>query len=101
MDDTIEHRGHGTLSDTEDVELAAVEYVVRPEATLDDSLSQWGGELTLSDANMTVDPGRYVLTLDDGARVDVELEPLGAGDGDARTVEFRGVGVFGRRVEDS
>ena len=100
MEEAFDRAGHGTLSDVEDIELAPVEYRLRTRPADDLGSDVWGGELQLPDPTMTVVPGRYVLTLDDGTRVDIDVEPLGSVDGDATHVEFTGVGAFGRRVEE-
>jgi hypothetical protein len=96
--ESIEQTGTGTLSDAEDVELTAVDYRIKTADTVGGVESDWGGELTFADAPMVIEPGRYVLTLNDGTQVAVDLEPLGSADGGAGRVEFRGVGVFGKPV---
>jgi hypothetical protein len=97
MAEVTEQSGEGTLFDTDDNELASVAYRVRPFSIEESGQSDWGGEISLPDSTMTIEPGMYILTLDDGTPVDIDVAPLGSVDGDARHFEFTGVGAFGRR----
>jgi hypothetical protein len=49
---------------------------------------------------MAVEPKRYAFRFG-GGRVDIDIEPLGAGDGDVHTVGFGGEGVSSRRVDNA
>src|SRR5215211_4317886 len=76
-----------TLPDAKDAEPMRVEYIARPESTLDVSPNEWAGEFAPPNSTEEADAGRRVLALDDGTLVDIEFESLGAGEGDVRTVE--------------
>ena len=98
MAEVREETGEGTLYDTNDVELAStVAYRIVPEPTVGDDETTWGGELYFAHRDEVVPPGLYVLALEDGTRVDVDISPRGA-EGDPRRVAFRGVGTFGQRI---
>ena len=90
--------GDGTLYDTDDNELAAVAYRIEHEADEGEPIVAWGGRLTF-DADVSLEPGRYVLEAEDGTRGDVEIEPAGADSGAGGQVLFTGVGVFGTPAE--
>ena len=100
-----EQTGEGTLFDTNNTELAtAVAYRIVPgpvvgrfEETGDEEQT-WGGELFFANEDEIVDPGLYVLATEDGTRVDIDIAPRGATNGDPRQVGFRGVGTFGERI---
>ena len=105
MSEVTEQTGEGTLYDPDDYELASsVAYRIVPgpivgafEATGDEEQT-WGGELFFAHADEIVDPGLYVLATEDGTRVDIDIAPRGAADGDPRRFAFRGVGTFGERI---
>lgn len=98
MAEVPDQTGEGTLYDIDDNELATVTYLVRSISTPEGDLGGWGGELVFPDSTVTVEPGRYVLSLSDGTLVDIDIAPLGSAGGDPRRVEFSGVGTFGRQV---
>ena len=89
--------GHGTLYDTDENEIASVAYRIERTPAEGSPVPTWGGELTFEDedAVLALDPGTYLLETEDGTRGEVEVEPAGAAEGDARHVAFRGHGVFG------
>ena len=47
---------------------------------------------------MIVNPGLYVLALEDGTRVDIDLASADDGDGRENQLAFRGVGTFEQRI---
>lgn len=96
MADNQELTGDGTLSDADENELASVTY--RIDALVADG-SEWGGEIYFPREDSFIDAGQYVLTLDDGTQVDIDLDP--AVDTEGRLHTFKGIGVFGHRVMDS
>lgn len=98
MAEVREQTGEGTLYDTDDNELATVAYRISPISPADAGEHEWGGQLFFPDPSMVVEPGLYVLALEDGTQVDIDVAPTGAATGDARTLEFAGVGSFGRRI---
>ena len=93
MADNQELTGEGTLSDSEANELASVTYRVD---TLVADNSEWGGEIYFPYEDTVVEAGLYVLTLDDGTQVDINLDS--AVDPEGREHAFKGIGVFGQRV---
>lgn len=98
-----EQTGEGTLYDTNDNEVAtAVAYRIVPGPVVGrfagEEEQTWGGELFFAHEDEIVDPGLYVLATEDGTRVDVDIDPRSAADGDPRQVTFRGVGAFGERI---
>ncbi len=93
MADTQVLTGNGTLNDADANELATVAYEIEP---LIADNSEWGGSLSFPNEETTVEPGMYVLTLEDGVQVDIDLAP--AVDSDGRDHAFKGIGVFGQRV---
>ena len=105
MAEVTEQTGEGTLYDTDDNELASsVAYRIVPgpvvgtfEETGDEEQA-WGGELFFAHEDEIVDPGLYVLATEDGTRVDIDIDPRSAADGDPRQVIFHGVGTFGERI---
>ncbi len=93
MADIQEQTGEGTLYDTDDNELATVAYRVgsqSPDGT------QWGGEIFFAHEDTVVDAGLYVLSLEDGTQIDIDLAP--AVDTEGRQHQFKGVGTFGQRI---
>ena len=91
--------GHGTLYDADDNELGAVAYRIEHDAGPDEPIVTWAGEVAF-EADVPLEPGRYVLETDDGTRGDVEIEPAGATSGAAGRFAFRGIGVFGAPPSD-
>jgi hypothetical protein len=57
-----------------------------------------GGELFYPHDDETVPPGLYVLALEDGTLVDIDLAPAGEDGDDPRRASFRGVGTFDKRI---
>jgi len=93
---TNEQTGQGTLYDTDDVELGDVAYKIVTGQGDDGRL--WSGELAFADEDVSVEPGLYVLTTEDGTQTDIEIEPSGATAGGPRQFAFNGVGTFGVRT---
>lgn len=89
-----ELEGHGTLYDGDENELAAVAYHIVRTPTPDSPIWAWGGDLTFEDEDVAIEPGCYVLEIEDGTRGEIDLKPSGAADGSARTVAFEGIGAF-------
>jgi hypothetical protein len=98
MADVRQQTGEGTLYDTDDNELATVAYRVAPISPEGADVHEWGGEIFFPDSTMVVEPGLYVLALEDGTQMDIDVAPPGAAGGDSSTLEFTGVGTFGRRI---
>ncbi len=105
MADVREQTGEGTLYDTNNAEVATtIAYridrgptVGEDETTGQDEIT-WGGCLFFAYEDEIVPPGLYVLELEDGTQVDIDINPRSVDDGDPRTVTFRGVGSFGQRI---
>jgi hypothetical protein len=93
MAEIQEQTGEGTLYDTSDNELATVAYKVEPQSP---DAAEWGGKLFFAHDDTVVDAGLYVLELEDGTQVDIDLAP--AVDPDGREHDFKGVGTFGQRI---
>ncbi len=99
MADVREEMGEGTLYDTDNTTLATtVAYRITPGPTVGENETTWSGELFFAHEDETVDPGLYVLGLQDGTQVDIDINPRSVEDGDPRHVSFRGVGTFGQRI---
>ncbi len=94
-----EETGEGTLYDTNDAALATtVAYRIVPGPVVGENEQTWGGELFFRYEDEEVSPGLYVLAVEDGTRVDIDINPRSVDDGDPRHVSFRGVGSFGQRI---
>jgi hypothetical protein len=93
MAEVEEQTGEGTLYDTDSNELAMVAYRV---ASITPDSPEWGGEIFFPHEDTIVDPGLYVLSLEDGTQVDIDL--ASAVDTEGREHAFRGVGTFGQRI---
>ena len=94
-----EETGEGTLYDTNDAELATtVAYRIEPGPSVGENEQTWGGALFFANEDEEVAPGLYVLALENGTRVDIDINPRSVEDGDPRNVTFRGVGSFGQRI---
>ncbi len=98
MENAREEMGEGTLYDTGNAELADVAYRIQPGPKLEGTPETWGGELFFADETLTVDPGLFVLALEDGTQVDIDINPASVEDGNPRHVTFRGVGTFRQRI---
>lgn len=99
MAEVREQTGEGTLYDVNDVEVAtSVAYRIAPGPRVGRNEQTWGGALFFAHEDEEVAPGLYVLALEDGTRVDIDLDPRSVEDGDPRNVAFRGVGSFGQRI---
>ena len=105
MTDLRDRTGEGTLYDTDNNPLAlSVAYRIIPGPVVDAfeetgaEEQTWGGELFFANPAELVDPGLYVLALEDGTRVDIDIDPRSAADGDPRHLTFRGIGTFGQRI---
>lgn len=99
MADLREQTGEGTLYDTEGAELAStVAYCIAPGSAVGEDETSWGGDLFFRFEDEELGAGTCVLALEDGTRVNIDIDPRIAGDGDPRQVAFRGVGEFGQRV---
>ena len=99
MADLREQTGEGTLYDTDNNELATtVAYRIVPGPTVGRDETTWGGELFFRFEDEELGPGLYVLALEDGTRVDIDIDPRTVADGDPRQVSFKGVGTFGERI---
>ena len=75
--------GRGTLYDADENELGAVAYRVRHDADPGAPVLDWEGEINLEPgtADVPLEPGRYVLELEDGTRGAIDLAPFGASSG--------------------
>jgi hypothetical protein len=93
MADVQEQTGEGTLYDTDDNELATVAYKV--ESRSPDG-AEWGGRVFFPHEDTVVDAGLYVLSLEDGTQIDIDLAP--AVDTEGRDHDFKGVGTCGQRI---
>lgn len=99
MAEVREQTGEGTLYDTANVELAtSVAYRIEPGPVVGRNEATWGGALFFANVDEEVEAGLYVLELEDGTQVDIDIDPRGVDDGDPRDVTFRGVGSFGQRI---
>ena len=99
MADVREQTGEGTLYDVNDVEVAtSVAYRIEPGPRVGENEQTWGGALFFPNEDEEIDPGLYVLALENGTRVDIDVNPRSVQDGDPRNVTFRGVGSFGQRI---
>ena len=90
-------QGSGTLYDADENELGTVAYRIEHDAEPGEPIVTWAGELELEAEvpDVPLEPGRYVLEIDDGTRGEVEIEPAGATSGAAGRFAFTGLGVFG------
>jgi hypothetical protein len=93
MAEMTEQTGEGTLYDTDDNELATVAYKVEPQSP---DGAEWGGEIYFPYEDTVLDAGLYVLSLEDGTQIDIDLAP--AVDTEGRQHAFKGVGTFGQRI---
>lgn len=94
MADVPEQTGEGTLYDTDDNELATVAYKIEPRSP---DGAEWGGTIFFPhEDTAVVDPGLYVLSLEDGTQIDIDLAP--AVDPEGREHDFKGAGTFGQRI---
>ncbi len=99
MADVREQTGEGTLYDVNDVEVAtSVAYRIEPGPRVGENEQTWRGALFFPNEEEEIDPGLYVLALENGTRVDIDVNPRSVEDGDPRNVTFRGVGSFGQRI---
>jgi hypothetical protein len=99
MAEVREQTGEGTLYDTDGGEMAAsVAYRIVPRGPQGTDVASWGGELFYPHDDEVVPPGLYVLALEDGTRVDIDLGRAGDDGGGPRRASFRGVGTFGQRT---
>ena len=99
MAEVREQVGEGTLFDTNDAAVATtVAYRIEPGPTVGPDEQTWGGHLHFAHEDEEVGPGLYVLELEDGTQVDIDINPRSVEDGDPRTVAFRGIGSFGQRT---
>ena len=99
VDTLREQSGEGTLYDTEGTEIATtVAYRIVPGPKVDDDEQTWGGELFYRFEDEGAGGGLYVLALEDGTRVNIDIDPRSAEDGDPQQVTFKGVGAFGERI---
>ena len=99
MAEVREQTGEGTLYDPDNNQVAtSVAYRIEPGPTVGEDETTWGGGLFFANEDEIVDPGLYVLELEDGTEVDIDINPLSAADGDPRQVTFRGIGSFGQRI---
>ena len=94
MSDREEQTGEGTLYDTDGTELATVAYRFGRTSPEGSGVNAWGGDLFFPDPSMIVEPGLYALETETGAEIEVQIEPLGSGQGDAQTIRFTGVGTM-------
>ena len=86
--------GQGSLYDADDNELSSVADVIEAEAELEEPIVAWSGQLTLPPdvADLSLDPGRYLLAIEDGSRAWIDLAPTGAAAGDE--LAFTGASVL-------
>jgi hypothetical protein len=86
--------GQGALYDADDNELSSVAYVIEADAELGEPIVVWSGQLTLPPdvADLALEPGRYLLEIEDGSRAWIDLAPTGAAAGDASA--FAGASVL-------
>jgi hypothetical protein len=86
--------GQGSLSDADDNELSSVAYVIEAEAELGEPIVVWSGQLTLPPdvADLSLDPGRHLLEIEDGSCAWIDLAPIGAAAGDE--LAFTGASVL-------
>ena len=97
MADVREQTGEGTLYDTNNTEVATtIAYRIDRGPTVGEDETTWGGRLFFAYEDEIVPPGLYVLALEDGTQVDIDVAPLSA-EGEGREVAFRGIGSFGQR----
>jgi hypothetical protein len=98
MADVREQTGEGTLYDTNNAEVAStIAYRIEPGPTVGEDETTWGGRLFFAYEDEIVPPGLYVLELEDGTQVDIDINPL-TDDGTTREIAFRGIGSFGQRI---
>jgi hypothetical protein len=86
--------GEGSLYDADDNELSPVAYLVEGEGEPGEPVVAWSGRLTLplDVGDLSLEPGRYLLQFEDGARAWIALAPTGAASGD--DVAFTGASVL-------
>lgn len=88
-------RGDGTLYDADENELSTVTYRVEHEAAPGEPIVAWAGEINFDTVpDVPLEPGRYVLILEDGTRGEIEIEPAGAASAGEGQIAFNGVGVL-------
>ena len=99
MSDVLAQTGEGALYDTDSNRVAtAVAYQIERGPTVGEDETTWGGGLFFAHEDEVVPPGLYVLELEDGTQVDIDVDPRSVADGDPRGVTFRGIGSFGQRI---
>ncbi len=98
MADVREQTGEGTLYDTNNTEVATtIAYRIDRGPTVGEGETTWGGRLFFAYEDEIAPPGLYVLELEDGTQVDIDLAPPGD-EGEGREAAFRGIGSFGQRI---
>ncbi|MBA2519342.1 MAG: hypothetical protein H0V24_06730 [Chloroflexia bacterium] len=87
--------GDGTLYDADENELSPVRYRIEHEAPPEGPIVSWAGEVNFDTVpDVPLEPGRYLLVLEDGTRGEIEIAPAGgasAGDGQ---IAFSGASVL-------
>lgn len=87
--------GSGTLYDEAENELAPVSYRIEHDAAPGEPILGWGGELNLDGStDVALVAGRYLLVMEDGTRVLVDLEPPGAASAGDGQIAFAGATVL-------
>lgn len=88
-------RGDGTLYDADENELSTVRYRIEHEAAPDEPVVTWAGEINFDTVpDVPLEPGRYVLVLEDGTRSEIEIEPAGAASAGEGQIAFSGASVL-------
>lgn len=87
--------GSGTLYDEDENELSTVAYRIEHQADAGDPIVAWAGEINFDAApDVALEPGRYLLVLEDGARGLIEVEPTGAATAGDGQMAFTGATVL-------
>ncbi|MDQ3692497.1 MAG: hypothetical protein M3464_02560 [Chloroflexota bacterium] len=87
--------GDGTLYDEDENELAPVRYRIEHEAPPGEPIVSWAGEVSFDTVpDVSLEPGRYLLILEDGSRGEIEIEPTGAASAGEGQIAFSGTSVL-------
>ena len=87
--------GSGTLYDEDENELSTVAYRIDHGAEEGEPILSWTGELNMDAAtDVALEPGRYLLELEDGTRGLIEIEPTGSASPGEGQVAFVGTTVM-------
>jgi hypothetical protein len=87
--------GSGRLYDEDENELSTVAYRIEHDADEGELIVAWAGEINVDAAtDVVLEPGRYLLVLEDGTRGGIEVEPAGAASAGEGQIAFTGATVI-------